>query len=54
MDVEVHHRLAGVEAVGVEPAVEEDFCLPDEGEEGGEFRVEELRDVPEGEFPSGQ
>jgi hypothetical protein len=31
VDVEVHHRLAGVEAVGVEPAVEEDFCLPEEG-----------------------
>jgi len=48
VDVEVHHRLAGVEAV------EEDFCLPGKGEEAGEFRVEELRDVPEGEFPSGQ
>ena len=45
--MEVHHRLAGgfsqihadVVAVGVEPAVEEGFCLPDEGEEGGVFRV---------------
>ena len=35
----MHHRLAGscsdIVAVGVEPAVEEGFSLPDEGEEGG-------------------
>ena len=47
---EVHHRLPGglpdVVAVGVEPFVEEGFCVP---EEGGEFRVEEVRDVPEGD-----
>jgi len=52
VDVEVHHRLAGVVAVGVEPAVDEDFCLPEEGEEGGKLgvrRVEEIRDVPEGD-----
>ncbi len=47
MDVEVHHRLAGgcshvhadVVAVGMELFVEEGFCLPDEGEEGGMLRV---------------
>ena len=60
VDVEVHHRLAGgganvradVVAIGVEPLVEESFCLPGEGEEGGEFcvgRVEEAGDVPEGD-----
>ena len=60
MDVEVHHRLAGgfsdvdadVVAVGVAALVEEVFCLPDEGEEGGEFcvgRIEEAGDVPEGD-----
>jgi len=49
VDVEVHHRLADVEAVGVEPAVEEVFCLPEEGEEAGEFRVEEVRDVAIGD-----
>ena len=50
MDVQVHHRLAGglpdVVAVGVEPFVEEVFCVP---EEGGEFRVEEVRDVAVGD-----
>ena len=50
VDVQVHHRLPGglpdVVAVGVEPFVEEVFCVP---EEGGEFRVEEVRDVPEGD-----
>ncbi len=50
MDVQVHHRLAGggadVVAVGVEAFVEEGFCVPDEGEEGG---VEEVRDVAEGD-----
>ena len=53
VDVQVHHRLLGggadVVAVGVEAFVEEDFCLPDEGEEGGEFRVEEVRDVAVGD-----
>jgi hypothetical protein len=47
--MEVHHRLAGVDVVGMAAFVEEVFCLPEEGEEAGEFR-----DVPEGEFPSGQ
>jgi len=58
--VEVHHRLAGgganvradVVAGGVVPVVEESFCFPGEGEEGGEFcvgRVEEAGDVPEGD-----
>jgi len=61
--VEVHHRLAGgfsdvhadVVAVGVEPAVEEGFRLPEEGEDGGEFyvrRVEEAGDVAVGVFRS--
>ena len=57
VDVEVHHRLAGgcshVRAVGVEPSVEEGFCLP--GEEGGLLgvgRVEETGDVPVGVFRS--
>jgi len=39
----------------MKPFVEEVFCLPDEGEEGGEFlvgRVEEGGDVPEGVFRS--
>ncbi len=56
-NVEVHHRLAGgcshVRAVGVEPSVEEGFCLP--GEEGGLLgvgRVEEAGDVPVGVFRS--
>ena len=60
MDVEVHHRLAGgfshvhadVVAVGVEPLVEEDFSLPDEGKKCGEFcvgRVEEACDVAVGD-----
>ena len=49
MDVQVHHRLPDVVAVGVEPFVEEGFCVPDEGEEGGEFRVEEVRDVAVGD-----
>ena len=60
VDVEVHHGLAGggadvhadVVAVGVEPAVEEGSCLPDEGEEGGLFRVgrvEEGGDVAVGD-----
>ena len=56
-NVEVHHRLAGgcshVRAVGVEPSVEEGFCLP--GEEGGLLgvgRVEETGDVPVGVFRS--
>ena len=43
---------ADVVAVGVEPVVEEVFCLPDEGEEGGLFcvrRVEEAGDVAEGD-----
>jgi len=59
VEVEVHHRLAGsssdvyadVVAVGVELLVEEGFCLPDEGEEGGEFcvgRVEKAGDVAKG------
>ena len=43
-DVEVHHRLAGggadVVAVGAILFVEEDFRLPDEGEEGDLFCVE--------------
>jgi len=58
--VQVHHRLAGgladvhadVVAVGVEPAVEEGFRLPEEGEEGDLFfvgRVEEGGDVTEGD-----
>ncbi len=58
--MQVHHRLAGglsdvdadVVAVGVEPLVEEVFCLPDEGEEGGLLcvgRVEEGGDVAEGD-----
>ena len=58
--MEVHHRLAGgrahvdadVVAVRVEPAVEEGFRLPDEGEEGDLFfvgRVEEGGDVAEGD-----
>ncbi len=65
VDVQVHHRLAGdlsdvdadVVAAGMEALVEEVFCLPGEGEEGGLFavrRVEEAGDVPEGdeeEFP---
>jgi len=49
--VEVHHRLAGdladvhadVVAVGVEPVVEEVFCLPDEREEGDLFGVASKR-----------
>jgi len=60
VDVEVHHRLAGggadvhadVVAAGVEVFVEEGFCLPDEGEEGGLFvvrRVEEGGDVAVGD-----
>jgi len=52
VDVQVHHRLADVEAVGVEPFVEEDFCLPEEGEEGALLfvrRVEEVRDVAVGD-----
>jgi len=60
VDVEVHHRLAGggadvdadVVAVGVKLSVEEGFRLPEEGEEGGLFRVgrvEEAGDVPEGD-----
>jgi hypothetical protein len=63
VDVQVHHRLAGdlsdvdadVVAAGVEPVVEEVFCLPDEGEEGGLFfifRDEEPGDVAEGAFRS--
>ena len=63
MDVQVHHRLAGdladvdadVVAVGVEAIVEEAFCLPDEGEECGEFFVrcvEEAGDVAVGVFRS--
>ena len=63
VDMEVHHRLAGggadvdadVVAVGVEPLVEEGFCLPDEGEEGsllGVGRVEEGGDVAVGVFRS--
>ena len=58
--MQVHHRLAGdlsdvdadVVAVGVEPLVEEVFCLPDEGEEGDLLcvgRVEEAGDVAEGD-----
>ncbi len=54
--MEVHHRLAGgragvdadVVAVGMKVVVEEGFCLPDEGEEGGLLcvrRVEEAGDV---------
>jgi len=60
VDVQVHNRLAGggadvyadVVAVGVELLVEEGFCLPDEGEESGEFcigRIEEAGDVAEGD-----
>jgi hypothetical protein len=56
VDVEVHHGLAGggadVVAVGVELFVEEGFCLPDEGEEGGQFcvrRIEEGGDVAVGD-----
>ena len=56
VDVQVHHRLAGglsdvhadVVAAGVRLFVEEVFCLPDEGEEGGLLcvrRVEEAGDV---------
>ena len=49
--MQVHHRLAGgradvdadVVAVGVEAVVEEVFCLPDEGEEGGLFGVASKR-----------
>jgi hypothetical protein len=59
VDVEVHHRLAGVladvVAVGVELFVEEGFSLPDEGEEGGVFFVrcvEEAGDVAVGVFRS--
>ena len=59
----MHHRLAGgfshihadVVAVGTELFVEEGFCLPDEGEEGGELRVgrvEEVGDVAVGVFRS--
>jgi len=58
--VEVHHRLAGgrshvhadVVAVGAILFVEEGFCLPDEGEEGGLLfvrRVEEGGDVAVGD-----
>ena len=61
--MEVHHRLAGgfsdvdadVVAVGTELFVEEGFRLPDEGEEGGVFRigrVEEGGDVAVGVFRS--
>jgi len=60
VDMQVHHRLAGgfshvhadVVAVGVAALVEEVFCLPDEGEEGGLLlvrRAEEVRDVAEGD-----
>ena len=49
--MEVHHRLAGgrahihadVVAVGLKLFVEEVFCLPDEGEEGGLFGVASKR-----------
>ena len=58
--MQVHHRLAGgradvhadVVAVRVEPAVEEVFRPPDEGEEGGLLLVcgvEEARDVAVGD-----
>jgi hypothetical protein len=40
---EVHHRLPDV------VAVEEGFCVPDEGEEGGKLGVEEVRDVAVGD-----
>jgi|GEM_PF-3017542 len=57
VDVEVHHRPAGggahihadIAAIGVAPAVEEGFRLPEEGEEGGEFRVEEVGDMAVGD-----
>ena len=63
MDVEVRHGLAGggadvhadVVAVGMKLFVEEGFCLPGEGEEGGVFcggRIEEGGDVAEGAFRS--
>ena len=56
VDVEVHHRPAGgfshvhadVAAVGVEPAVEEGFLLPDEvdsGEEVGDMAVGDDEEV---------
>ncbi|HQN92238.1 MAG TPA: hypothetical protein PK336_08260, partial [Methanoculleus sp.] len=38
VDVQVHHRLPDVVAVGVEPFVEEGFCLPEEDEECDLFR----------------